>query len=114
MATTGICVDVDEELIDSVTGVSGSGPAYVFTFIEALIDGGVMMGLARPIARKLALQTVLGAASMVEQSNEHPAVLRDRVTSPGGTTIAAVKALEETNFRDSVMSAVVAATERAR
>lgn len=108
----GTVVTVKENLMDSVTGLSGSGPAYVFTFIEALIDGAVMTGMARTTARELAIQTVIGAAMMVEQTGEHPATLRDRVTSPGGTTIAGVKALEENAFRDAVMSAVQAATER--
>ncbi|MEM7783485.1 MAG: pyrroline-5-carboxylate reductase [Planctomycetota bacterium] len=111
---SGISVFVDENLIDSVTGVSGSGPAYVFTFIEALIDGGVLMGLSRQTSRQLAVQTVLGATEMLVDSGEHPAVLKDRVTSPGGTTIEALKIMEETGFRDSVMSAVQAATEKAR
>lgn len=104
----------DESLIDSVVGVSGSGPAYVFTFIEAMIDGGVLVGLKRPVARELAIQTVLGAAKLLKESDKHPAVLRDQVTSPGGTTIAGLKALEETGLRDGVMSAVQAGTERAR
>lgn len=104
----------DEALIDSVTGVSGSGPAYVYTFIEAMIDGGVLVGLSRPVARELALQTVLGAATLVKESGQHPAELRDQVTSPGGTTIAAQKVLEETGLRDAIMSAVQACTERAK
>lgn len=104
----------DETLIDSVTGVSGSGPAYVYTFIEALIDGGVLVGLSRPVARELAIQTVLGAATLVKESGQHPAVLRDQVTSPGGTTIAALKVLEEAGLRDCVMSAVQACTDRAQ
>jgi len=108
----GKVVTVKESLMDSVTGLSGSGPAYVFSFIEALIDGAVMTGMARSTARELAIQTVIGAAMMVEQTGEHTAVLRDRVTSPGGTTIAAIKALEENAFRDGVMSAVQAAAER--
>ena len=100
--------------MNSVTGLSGSGPAYVFTFIESLIDAGVLTGLPRDIARKLAIQTVIGAAQLVEQSGEHPAVLRDRVTSPGGTTIAALKQLEVNDFRGTVIQAVEAATGRAK
>lgn len=108
----GIVHQVSEENLDAVTGLSGSGPAYVFTFIEALSDGGVLNGLPRHVATQLALQTVIGAAELMMKSGEHAAVLRDRVTSPGGTTIAGLKAMEETGFRDSVMSAVTAATER--
>ena len=108
----GTVVTVNENLMDSVTGLSGSGPAYVFTFIEALIDGAVLTGMPRDTARQLAIQTVIGAALMLDQTGEHPVALRDRVTSPGGTTIAGLKAMEENAFRDSVMSAVEAATER--
>jgi pyrroline-5-carboxylate reductase len=96
-----------------VTGLSGSGPAYVYTIIEALADGGVRMGLTRDIALRLAAQTVLGAARMVLDSGEHPAVLKDQITSPGGTTIAALHKLEEKGLRDALISAVQAATERA-
>ena len=104
----------DESLIDSVTGVSGSGTAYVYTFIEAMIDGGVLVGLKRDVARQLAIQTVLGAAEMMKETGKHPGELRDQVTSPGGTTITALKALEETGMRDAVMSAVLVCTERAK
>ena len=104
----------DESLINSVAGVSGSGPAYVYTFIEAMIDGGVLVGLKRDIARELAVQTVLGAAQLMKETGKHPGELRDQVTSPGGTTIAALKALEETGMRDAVMSAVLVCTERAK
>ena len=111
----GTIVSVDDEsLIDSVTGVSGSGPAYVYTFIEALIDGGVLVGLKREVARELAIQTVLGAAQLMKETGKHPGELRDQVTSPGGTTITALKALEETGMRDAVMSAVLVCTERAK
>ena len=104
----------DESLINSVAGVSGSGPAYVYTFIEAMIDGGVLVGLKREVARELAIQTVLGAAQLMKETGKHPGELRDQVTSPGGTTIAALKALEETGMRDAVMSAVLVCTERAK
>lgn len=105
-ALTGSAVAVEEKLMDAVTGLSGSGPAYVFTFIEALSDAGVKNGLPRDIATKLAVQTVLGAARMVAEGGEHPALLKEKVTSPGGTTIAALHALEIGSFRGIVMNAV--------
>ncbi|TRO82446.1 pyrroline-5-carboxylate reductase [Trichloromonas acetexigens] len=112
--TTGIVQLVEEGQMDAVTGLSGSGPAYVFTIIEALADGGVLQGLPRHTALMLATQTLLGAARMVKESGEHPAVLRDKVCSPGGTTIAAVQALEEGGLRATLMEAVARATERSR
>ena len=110
---TGIAREVPEVWMNSVTGLSGSGPAFVFTFVEALIDGAVEMGMARDVARDLAVQTVLGSAELIRQSGEHPAVLRDQVTSPGGTTMAGMSALERNAFRSTVMAAVEAATLRA-
>ncbi len=110
----GNAFQVKEALLDVVTGLSGSGPAYVFLMIEALADGGVLMGLPRDSALKLAAQTVAGAAEMVLQTSQHPAVLRDMVTSPGGTTIAGIEALEAGGARAALISAVRAATERAR
>lgn len=110
----GVVCGVQEGLLDAVTGLSGSGPAYGFLFIEALADGGVLMGLPRETALRLAAQTLSGAAEMVLQSGEHPAVLRDRVASPGGTTIAGVEALENGGVRAGILRAVRAATERAR
>jgi pyrroline-5-carboxylate reductase len=112
--TFGIACLVSEEQIDAVTGLSGSGPAYIFTIIEALADGGVQEGLPRDIALALATQTVLGAAQLVSESNEHPALLRDKVCSPGGTTIAAIKTLEEQGLRAALMAAVAAAANRSR
>ncbi len=114
LGSIGIVYQVKEALLDTVTGVSGSGPAYVYTFIEALADGAVAEGLPRDQALALATQTVLGAAKMVASSNEHPAILRDRVTSPGGTTIAGLVALEEGAFRATTIKAVRTATARAR
>jgi pyrroline-5-carboxylate reductase len=105
-AMTGMAVAVDEKLMDAVTGLSGSGPAYVFTFIEALSDAGVKNGLPRDVATKLAAQTVLGAARMVVETGEHPTILKEKVTSPGGTTIAGLHALEVGSFRGVIMNAV--------
>ena len=110
----GRAVVVEEKLMDAVTGLSGSGPAYVFTVIEALTDGGVKAGIARPLALELAAQTVFGAAKMVLETREHPAKLRDMVTSPGGTTIAGMHELEKGGLRASLMSAVDAATRRSK
>ena len=111
---TGSAVCVDEKQMDAVTGLSGSGPAYVFTFIEALADAGVKNGLPRDVAAQLAAQTVLGSARMVVETGEHPTLLKEKVTSPGGTTIAGLHALENGGFRGTVMNAVEAACLRSR
>ena len=110
--SVGQVVEVDEAMLDAVTGLSGSGPAYVLLAIEALADGGVRMGLPRQTALLLAAQTVYGTAKMMLESNVHPAQLRDSVTSPGGTTIAGLSALEQGAVRHAFISAVQAATLR--
>ena len=110
----GSVATVPEKLMDAVTGLSGSGPAYVFTFIEALSDAGVKNGLPRDIATELAIQTVAGSAAMLAATGEHPAVMKEKVTSPGGTTIAGLHALETGCFRGVVMNAVDAAANRSR
>jgi len=103
---------VAEDLLDVVTGLSGSGPAYIYMVIEALSDGGVKMGMPRQLALDLAAQTVLGAATLVQETKAHPAVLRDQVTTPGGTTICAIHELEKHGLRPMLISAVVTATKR--
>ncbi len=111
--SVGNAFAVPENLLDAVTGLSGSGPAYVYVMIEALADGGVRVGLPRDIALSLAAQTVFGAAKMVIETGSHPAALKDAVASPGGTTIAALHALERAGFRAGLMDAVEAAAKRA-
>jgi len=110
--TVGRSVLVEEALMDAVTGLSGSGPAYVFLFLEALADGGVKMGLPRDTALLLAAQTILGAATLFLETRDHPGRLKDMVTSPGGTTIAGLHVLEQGGWRGLIMSAVEAATKR--
>jgi pyrroline-5-carboxylate reductase len=114
LSAVGIAFQVKENLLDAVTGLSGSGPAYVYQFVEALSDGGVASGLPRDIATKLAAQTVLGGAKMVLETGQHPGALKDQVTSPGGTTIEGLHALEKGKLRATVISAVRAATEKSK
>ncbi|MDH3360032.1 MAG: pyrroline-5-carboxylate reductase, partial [Desulfobulbaceae bacterium] len=110
----GQSVVVEETYLDAVTGLSGSGPAYVFSFLEALVDAGVKVGLPRPIAEKLAMQTVKGSVKLAMETGDHPAQLRAMVTSPGGTTIAGLHVLERAGMQGIIMDAVDAATERSR
>jgi pyrroline-5-carboxylate reductase len=114
LGSVGIALEVKEKLIDAVTGLSGSGPAYGFLIIEALADGGVAAGLPRDIAQRLAAQTMLGAAKMVLETGQHPGALKDAVCSPGGTTIEGVHELEKGGLRATLMSAVRAAADKAK
>lgn len=114
LSAVGSVVEVPESMMDAVTGLSGSGPAYVALMVEALADGGVASGLPRNIAMQLAIDTVLGTAKLLKESKLHPGELKDRVTSPGGTTIAGVAALESRGFRSALIEAVKAATGRSK
>ncbi len=114
LQSVGLVQQVPENFMDAVTGLSGSGPGYVAILIESLTDGGVCAGLPRAIAYKLALQTVLGTATLLQESGMHPAELKDRITSPGGTTIAGIAELESGGFRSALMEAVMAATARSQ
>lgn len=112
--SVGMCEQIEENLLDAVTGLSGSGPAYMFMAIEALADGAVKMGIRRELAIKLAAQTLLGAAKMVLETGKHPGALKDDVCSPAGTSIQAVHELEKNGFRSALISAVEAATQRSK
>ena len=113
LGAVGKCHEVPESKMDAVTGVSGSGPAYIYQVIEAMADGGVLAGLPRAVAQDLAARTVMGAAKMVLEAGKHPGELKDAVTSPGGTTIAAVHHLEKCGVRAAFQGAVKAAADRA-
>nr|XP_021151321.1 pyrroline-5-carboxylate reductase 1, mitochondrial [Columba livia] len=114
MASVGFCTEVEEDLIDAVTGLSGSGPAYAFTALDALADGGVKMGLPRRLAVRLGAQALLGAAKMLLESEQHPGQLKDNVCSPGGATIHALHFLESGGFRSLLINAVEASCIRTR
>ncbi|MDO4576147.1 MAG: pyrroline-5-carboxylate reductase [Planctomycetia bacterium] len=114
LKSVGRCFHVNEKVMDAVTGLSGSGPAYAYLIIEALSDAGVMQGLPRNVATTLAAQTMLGAARMVLETGEHPGLLKDRVTSPAGTTIAGMEQLEKHGVRGALYAAVKAAADRSR
>lgn len=113
LGSVGLAVEVEEKLMDAVTGLSGSGPAYCFVIIEALADAGVQLGLPRNLAEKLAVQTVLGSARLCQVADQHPAQLKNMVTSPGGTTAAGLQVLEEGKIRATLIGAVEAAVRRA-
>ncbi len=112
LESVGVAFALDEKLLDAVTGLSGSGPAYVYMFIEALADGGVLAGLPRDVATILAAQTVLGSAKTVLETRKHPAELKDMVASPGGTTIEGIRTLEESGFRGAIMDAIEAGAKK--
>ncbi|QTE29171.1 pyrroline-5-carboxylate reductase [Pengzhenrongella sicca] len=114
LATSGLVVRADEKDLDAVTAISGSGPAYVFYVVDAMAEAGVLLGLTRARARELAVQTVLGSAALLAETGEHPVILRERVSSPGGTTVAAVRELDAHGVRAAFLAAAEAARDRSR
>ncbi len=113
-SSVGEIIEVKEEHLAAVTGISGSGPAYVFVFAEAMADAAVLCGLSRKDAYLLAAQTIAGSAAMIQKTGKHPGELKDMVTSPGGTTIEAIKSLEENGFRNAVMEAVISSYQKSK
>ncbi|HAW60474.1 MAG TPA: pyrroline-5-carboxylate reductase [Actinobacteria bacterium] len=113
-SSVGEVVQLDEKFQNATTALSGSGPAYFYLFVEALIEAGIKAGLARDVATKLVVETMIGAGTMLKKTGKHPALLKDMVTSPGGTTIAALEVFEEAGFRAGVFKAIEAAMKRAR
>ncbi len=114
LGCVGLAIEIEESQMDAVTGLSGSGPAYVCMMIEAMADGGVLAGLPRSVAMQLATQTVLGTAQMIATTGRHPGELKDAVASPGGTTIAAIATLEQNGVRGALIQAVDASAKRSR
>lgn len=114
LSSLGLVLEVDEKHMDAITGISGSSPAYVFMFIEALADAGVYVGLSRDISYKIAAQAIMGSAALVLETGKHPGVLKDMVCSPGGTTIEAVRTLEKNGFRSAIMEAVISCVEKSK
>ncbi|MHA1369139.1 MAG: pyrroline-5-carboxylate reductase, partial [Promethearchaeota archaeon] len=106
--------EVPEKFLDAVTALSGSGPAYVFYFLDALIDGGVFMGLPRDLSRELAIDTIIGSMKLVKETGKHPMVLKDQVTTPGGTTIEALHIMDNQNFKGVIVQAIEAATKKSK
>jgi pyrroline-5-carboxylate reductase len=114
LSPVGKVVRVPESQQDAVTALSGSGPAYFFFLVEAMIDAGILLGLPRAVAAELIVQTAVGSARMLRESGEHPVLLREAVTSPGGTTIAAIRTMEDHGVRAAMLAAIEAARDRSR
>src|SRR5204862_6019606 len=114
LRVVGKVIELPEAQLDAVTALSGSGPAYFFYLVEAMIDAGILLGIPRTVAAELIVQTAIGSAKMLRDTGEHPVQLREAVTSPGGTTIAAIRELEKHGVRAAMLAAIEAASERSR
>ena len=114
LSSVGKVVEVPEGYLDAVTAISGSGPAYIFYVVEAMIEAGVLLGLPRALANELVVQTLVGAATMLRETGEHPTVLRENVSSPAGTTVAAIRQLDDHKVRAAFVTAMEAARDRSR